>query len=596
MDNTIGKILSLSLIAFLFSAMIQVSPVIPQRERALSDGKAVAEEAAAAEKQLSIENPAPIGPPESAPREKVGQQAITEALEETSPLPPYTFEGIDIDENEFLTDFLIIPPDPIAAVGPEHVVSVVNSSIEWYSKTGLLQTSWSLEYDFFADLLPQSRPFDPKVIYDQYEDRFVVIALVRVFADEPDSDISRILVAVSDDGDPNGTWYLHSIDSKLVINSVMGWADYPGLAIDEEAVYITANIFDFVPNIFGSFDFLASRLWILEKGIGSGGLYDGGAASVALYDPSTEAGLSQAFTLQPAHVFGPGGVPGGVGTFLVNSGWVDGISRDYLSVIRVDDPPGSPSFSNQFIFLDDITLGYGLPDAPQAGTGTAIETNDGRVLHAVWRNNSLWAVSTVNPPSGPDAGQATAHWYQINTSTLNNLSLTQQGNIGGEEIAPDTHTFFPAIAVDALGNVGIGFSASAPTIFPGAYFTGRKSSDPWGSMRPAKTLAAGVDWYIRRFGGTRNRWGDYSGMSVNPTDDRTFWVYNEYALTRGPRDRFGDDGRWGTRFGFFLLCEGDFDEDGDVDGLDLKELIDNITLLDLSEFGIEFARTNCLAD
>jgi hypothetical protein len=595
MGNSIGKILSLSLIAFLFSAVIQVSPAFPQPGTALSRGKAVAKEAAATEMQLSIENPAPIGPPQSVPLDRMGQQAITGALEETSPLPPHTFEGIDFDENAILTGSYIIPPDPIAAVGPEHVVSVVNSSIEWYSKTGLLRASRSLEDDFFADLSPLSRPFDPKVIYDQYADRFVVIALVRVFADEPDEDISRILVAVSHDGDPNGTWHLHSIDSKLVINSDTGWADYPGLAIDEEAVYITANIFDFEPNFFGILEFLASRLWIMEKGIGSGGLYDGGAASVALYDPSTAAGLSQAFTLQPAHVFGPGGVPGGVGTFLVNSGWGDDLNREYLSVIRVDDPLGSPSFSNQFIFLDDITLEYGLPDAPQTGTNTSIETNDGRVLHAVWRNDSLWAVNTVNPPSGPDAGQATAHWYQINTSTLNNLALTQQGNIGGEEIADDTHTFFPAIAVDALDNVGIGFSASAPTIYPGAFFTGRKSSDPSGSMRPAKTLAAGVDYYIRTFGGTRNRWGDYSGMSVNPVDDRTFWVYNEYALTRGtPTD--GEDGRWGTRFGFFLLCEGDFDEDGDVDGLDLKELIDDITLLDLSEFGIEFARTNCLQD
>jgi hypothetical protein len=542
--------------------------------------------AAATEMQPTVKDRAPIGPPQSAPLDRVGQQAITEALEETSPLPPNTFEGIDFDENASLTGWYIIPPDPIAAVGHEHVVSVVNSSIEWYSKTGLFRESLNLEYEFFGVLSPQSRPFDPKVIYDQYADRFVVIALEQ---DDSRPLISRILVAVSDDGNPDGNWYLTAIDSLLRIENRDTWADYPGLAIDEEAVYITANMFRF--GFLSRFE--GSRLWILEKGDGSGGFYDDGNATISLHDPSADAEISQAFTLQPAHVFGPGGVPEGAGTFLVSSGWVSG-SIDGLSVIRVDDPLGSPSFSNEFIDLGDITTGS-LPDAPQDGTGTAIETNDDRVLHAVWRNNSLWVVNTVNPPSGPDAGQATAHWYQINTASWPFPTLVQQGNIGGEEIAAGTHTFFPAIAVDALDNVGIGFSASAPTIFPGAYFTGRKSSDLSGTMRPPKTLAAGVDFYIRTFGGTRNRWGDYSGMSVDPTDDRTLWVYNEYALERGT-DIDGEEGRWGTRFGFFLLCEGDFEEDGDVDGLDLKELIDNITLLDLGEFAIEYGRDNCLSD
>ncbi len=145
--------------------------------------------------------------------------------------------------------------------------------------------------------------------------------------------------------------------------------------------------------------------------------------------------------------------------------------------------------------------------------------------------------------------------------------------------------------------MGIGFAASAPGIFPGAYYTGRKPSDPAGTVQPAETLAAGVDYYIRTFGGARNRWGDYSGMSVNPADDRTFWVYNQYALTRGTVIS-AEDGRWGTRFGSFIFsgCAGDFDNDGDVDGRDLKELIDATSLRNLSEFAMEFGRMDCLSN
>jgi hypothetical protein len=547
----------------------------------------------AAEMDFAVDNPAPIGPPIRVRPEAVAEPESTLEFDLAAPAPLNTFEGINMDQNDDLVGGLIIPPDPIAAAGPDHIVAVVNSSIEWYTKSGTLQISLGMEDQFFRVLSPEALPFDPKVIYDQYADQFVVIALVRVDNGifNPNN-VSRILMAISDDENPNGFWYFASINSKVNIGFLNNWADYPGLAIDEEAVYITANMFQFQLNGFSG-----SRLWILEKGDGTGGVYDGGTSTLTLHDPSSEAGLQmQAFTLQPAHVFGPGGVPGNAGTFLVSSGWASG-PIDALSVIRVDDPLGSPSFSNQFIALGDVTLGFGLPDAPQAGTGVAVETNDGRILNAVWRDNSLWAVNTVNPSAGADSGQATAHWHQIDTSTLNSLALVQQGNVGGEDIAAGTHTFFPAIAVDGLGNVAIGFSASAPSIFPGAYYIGRKPLDPTGTMQPSQTLAAGVDYYIRTFGTGRNRWGDYSGLSVDPADDQTFWVYNEYALAQGtPTD--GEEGRWGTRFGSFIFstCAGDFDNDGDVDGLDLKDLIDDTDRLDLAVFALEFGRNDCLPE
>ena len=265
-------------------------------------------------------------------------------------------------------------------------------------------------------------------------------------------------------------------------------------------------------------------------------------------------------------------------------------------MIRVDNPLGSPTFTNRFVNLGDIHNGSpAFPQAPQAGTSTLIDAGDRRALHAVWRDNSLWVVNTVNPPSGPDAGQATAHWCEIDTTVLSSLSLVQQGNIGGEDIAPGTHTFYPSIAVDAFGNVGIGFAASAPTIFPGAYYTGRKTTDPAGTVQPSVTLAAGLAYYARFFGGTRNRWGDYSGISVDPDDDATFWVFNEYALARGTIIN-GEDGRWGTRFGkfSFAACEGDLSgNDNDVDGSDLAALIGTPALLALPIFAEDFGRTGC---
>jgi hypothetical protein len=394
---------------------------------------------------------------------------------------------------------------------------------------------------FFESLTPTTGTFDPKVIYDQYASRFVVVTLERVgTVDGSPSNISRILLAVSDDSDPNGTWYYHAIDSKLTIGATDSWADYPGFAVDEEAVYVTANMFRFS----GGFS-LDSRVWIIAKSP----FYSGGAASVSVYAFASLAGLpgGTAGTTQPTHMFG---TPSSstLGTFLVGSGWSSG-STELLSVIKVETPLSSPTFTNTFVSLGDIFSSTAFSDAPQLGTSALIETNDIRVLNAVWRSDLLWVVNCILPSSGTDAGQVTAHWYKISTSST--PSLSDQGNIGGESIATGCYTFFPSIAVNSSGAVCIGFSASASSIYPGCYFTGRLSTDPAGSTITPDVVKAGVDYYYRAFGGTRNRWGDYSGASVDPSDDLTFYVFNEYALTRGTvlPSYPTEDGRWGTAFG-----------------------------------------------
>lgn len=470
------------------------------------------------------------------------------------PLLSAEIEGINFDTDGALNGgFRFIPPDPHGAAGSNHLVSVVNCAIAVHTKAGTLvssnrlgRISGSAAGSFFEPLGPTNALFDAKVIYDQYSGRFVVVALeVQDTSDGDPADTSRILVAVSASDDPTGTWFFSAYNSKLMIGPSR-WADYPGVAIDEEALYITANMFSF--GMTASFG--GSRLWIINKQ----SIYTNGTPVFAVYDPSALASLGDdAFTLQPAHVFGAGGVPSGAGTFLINSGWIDGSGNDFLSVIRVDSPLSSPTFGNQFVGLGNIHNGaVAFPDAPQKGTNVLIDTGDDRVLHAVWRNDNLYAVNTVNPPSGTDAGQATVHWCRIITTNLSALVLAEQGDIGGEDITNATHTYWPSIAVDWRGNVGIGFAASGTNLYGSAYYTGRHTNDPLNTMQTPSLLAAGQDHYIRKFAGSRNRWGDYSGISVDPLTDAIFWVFNEYAMTRGTVIS-GEDGRWATRWGSFTF-------------------------------------------
>jgi hypothetical protein len=469
-----------------------------------------------------------------------------------APLISRSFESTEFDDNGPNTGgYRFIPPDPIGAAGPDHLVNVVNVTVRFHQKSGVLQFDDSLA-NFFASLSPANFTFDPKVIYDQYEDRFVIVTLEVVDDGSCASQsacTSRILLAVSDDSDPNGTWYFTAINAEQFFSGYEHWADYPGFAIDEEAVYVTCNMFRYdagivvIPDDYYS---KGTRLWIVDKGTG-GGFYTGAAASVSVYDPY--AGFPAYYgTTQPAHIFGTG-LSGNVGTFLVSAGWSDG-TNEYLQVVRVDSPLGSPVFSQQFVGLGDIESAGSLPDAPQAGTGIDVEVNDRRALHAVWRNDSLYATGTILPNSGPDNGQTTAAWWQIDTSSLGTLSLTDQGQIGGEDIASGTYTFFPSIAVNSDDHVVIGFAASASSIYPGSYFTTRLPSYASGVTSGSQVLRAGTDYYYRAFGGSRNRWGDYTGTAVDP-DTNCFWVYNQHAMARGTI--FGsyptEDGRWSTAWG-----------------------------------------------
>ena len=132
-----------------------------------------------------------------------------------------TVEGINISEDGALNGFLPRPPDPIGAVGPDHLVSMVNRAIEWHTKAGVQQRSTSLA-SFFAPLSAQN-PFDPKVVYDQHAGRFVAMCVDVTFVEDGFSaNTSRLLVAVSDDSDPNGTWRMGAVNAKVNVGGTDG--------------------------------------------------------------------------------------------------------------------------------------------------------------------------------------------------------------------------------------------------------------------------------------------------------------------------------------------------------------------------------------
>ena len=427
-----------------------------------------------------------------------------------------------------------IPPDSSGAAGAERLVAVVNSAIEVRGKDGLLIYRDRLS-NFFAVVGTSqagSKCFDPKVVYDEHAQRFVVISLQK-----DDTALSRLLVAVSKNERPDSVsdWNKFAINSALTIDGVQSWADYPGFEVDEEAVYITANMFSFSAGTFQ-----AVRLWIVDKGV-NGGIYSGGPATVfGAYNPYQIGGT--ATTTMPAQVHGSGGAGTSIGTYLLSSlFFVDGTV--VVQIVTFRNPLGTATITYNEFSLGQISQArdnLDLPDSPQRGSAVLIETNEVRTLDAVWRNNKLWITLTINPRAPSiNANQATAYWVRFDT-TNEIITLEAHDSLGGETFSPQTSTFFPAVALNKQGQVAFGYSASSPTMYAGAH-----GSIFSGSTEFPFTVQSGLDYYIRDFGKPKNRWGDYSGISVDPVDD-SFWIFNQFANVRGSPGDDGEDGRWGT--------------------------------------------------
>jgi hypothetical protein len=474
-------------------------------------------------------------PRSSKPRRRLALESLEDRI---NPAPPLlsSFDGIDINGAGGA-----VPPDPNAAAGPTEVISVVNNAIDVRDKTGNLIFQQD-DASFFGSVYQGTTISDPKVLYDQYANRFVIVDLALNFgagSNDP-ANLGQIMMAVSTSDTPTDgsttSWNFGSVNDKTFITGNDYWLDYPGFGLDSKALYITGNMFPFG---FGGEN--GTRLFIVHKAL----FYNNDVVSAKEYDPAKLAGLpipSSSSTLQPAHIYGA--TPGSVGTWLVT--WVNpaGNTPNKLGLIRVDSPLTTPKFTYQSLSTGNIGGGFSPPSAPSF-QGDTIDVLDGRVQDAVWRNGNLYATATVTPPSEIPHRSA-VHWFRIDTTDLTTPAIADQGDITGDDLGPFTYTYDGSVAVDSTGNMAIGFSASnSSTLSPGAYYTVHLATDPPGTVEPSGTLMAGQGPYGDGSGGP-DRWGDYSGAAVDPTDDKTFWIFNEYASSD-----LTDP--WITHYGSFIV-------------------------------------------
>ncbi|MBL8839983.1 MAG: hypothetical protein JNL90_00460 [Planctomycetes bacterium] len=380
-----------------------------------------------------------------------------------------------------------VPPDPCLAVGPNHVVQTVNMKIAWYDKAGTQQFSADLgnagNPGFFEGVGAQGFTFDPKCFYDEIAGRFVVVVFEVYGTTE-----SWIDIAVSDDSDPNGTWYKYRTDAVTDISGTTYWVDYPGCGYDDKTYVITGNLFGLSAGGWGGVKYRIFDKTPLLTGAPAvySDLRDGGAGSVQVAECHT--------------------VPNAIFMASLDSG-----TSIKLQAIR--NPLTTPS-------LVTTTVGvasYAAPPAPPELGGGTLDALDGRIINVEFGNGKIVCGHGIDP----GVGRALARWYIFNANSwpvAGSPTLNQSGNV---DMGPGVHTFYPGVARQSSGEVGIICAYSSANEYAGIATAVHRTTDPNGVVGLIERVKYGSS-------SASGRWGDYFDACIDPSDPTKFWGIGEY--------------------------------------------------------------------
>jgi len=450
-------------------------------------------------------------------------QAAVKSVAPSAPAPAAT---LDFDGLDFATWGAGHPLDQNGDVGPTYYIQTVNTSIGIFDKTtGTRVTAFTfntfMSQGSFGNLCDTNNFGDPVVLYDSFEDRWVITDFA--FNLDGSGNVSPQHVyqcfAVSKNGDPvSGGWNYYSVET------VGGLGDYPKFGIWPDGLYWSANIFGYAAS--GSFQ--NPRVWALNKQQ----MYAGApTVQVVSFDaPSAD------FTLLPSDArLQTGTPPTGTPNYFVST-------YDYLNALTV---------YKLHVDWNDISLStFSGPDTPLASTSwpnasvpnapTPANALDVLQLRAMARNQysniggveSLWATHTVRRAS--TTGFAAPRWYQVDVTGGSVAANLPQAATWDPDGTNTNYRYMPSVAVDRVGDMAMGYSLSNATTNPSIRYAGRLATDPINTFSLGEqTLINGTGSQSGNCGSSACiRWGDYSSMSLDP-DGCTFWYTNGYFATNG---------------------------------------------------------------
>jgi hypothetical protein len=441
-------------------------------------------------------------------------ESVTGGVDGPMPSPLANFEGTSNLDG-------VYPPDPNGDIGPNNYVQIVNTNTNIFTRSGVSILGAFPNNTFFTGFggaCETHNDGDPIVKYDRIADRWII----SQFAVGPTAPFFEC-VAVSRTSDPTGAYARYAFPYTF-------FPDYPKLTVWPDGYYAAFAKFDAITKSFIGPEICAfDRARML-------------AALPATQQCRAVPALFNDLVL-PSDLDGSTLPPIGAPNHLVglNFGASPGNQLQYWD-FHVDwAVPGNSSLSGPTLLSTDpysISCG-GNPDTPcvpQPGTGQRLDSLGDRIMWRVaYRNfgdhESLTASHTVSV----GAGVLGVRWYEIRLPG-GVPAVFQQGTLNpGDTVS----RWMGSVAMDHSGDLAVGYSVSGSNVFPGIRYSGRLVGDPAGTLPQTETtLIAGTGAQT----GVDGRWGDYSAMQIDPTDDCTFWYTNEYIATTGDRT-------WRTRIG-----------------------------------------------
>src|SRR5579864_5509500 len=449
-------------------------------------------------------------PASSASSDPVVQRQIGQA---SAPTTSINFDGIGDGVAGFSVNSA--PPDTNGDVGPNHYVETVNTDFAGYNKSGALlygpvpiNTLWS----GFGGGCQSNNDGDPVVVYDRMADRWII----SQFSVSTTPYLQ--CVAVSQTANPTGSWYRYSF-------SYTNFPDYPKMGVWPDAYYITFNMFS-----NGGNNFAGATVCAYDRSK----MLLGQAATQQCFNTSTTYG-----GLLPAHLTGATLPPAGSPNYVLGLGATSSTLAFWKFHVDWNTPSNSTFTGPTSLSVASYSEACGSSGTciPQSGTTQTLDSLSDRLMYRLAYRNFGDHESLVTNHAVTAGSSVGVRWYEIRTPSTT-PTVFQQGTY-----APDSsYRWMGSIGIDQSGNMALGYSTSSSTLHPQINYTGRLSTSPAGVMDQGEgTIINGAG---SQTGSSLSRWGDYSSMSIDPSDDCTFWYTNEYIPSNGAFN-------WRTRIGSF---------------------------------------------
>lgn len=408
-----------------------------------------------------------------------------------------------------------VPNDNIIAVSNGgQLISAINTNIIFYDlNTDSLLKSMTLR-NFSASLTGIStHQYDPKLLYDPDEDRFIIVFLAGASSDTK----TDIVVGFSETNDMMGNWNVYSLPGNPLNDT--SWTDFPAIALTRDELFITVNLLDYGTSWQTSFR--QSVIWQVDKFTG----YNGQTLNSKLWSNILFDGVN----IRNLHPIQSGDKLLGPNIFLLSNRNFT-LYSDSIFLLEITGNLNQQDAKLKITCLKS-DVGYGAPpDARQPKTNMVLATNDARVLGGFIHNNTIQMVgNTIDTTTG------SAVIYHGIISNVNRFPevklrlLTEPGmEYGYPNISYTGNTLFSQQSI-------IGFNHTGDSVHPGVSAVFYDGAGGYSNRVEIKT----GEHNIEVLSGSYQRWGDYTGNQRKYDEPGTVWISGMFGRRVGFARRLG---------------------------------------------------------